>query len=304
MKKVVVVFPGQGSQRPGMAKDFYEEYQCAREVFEEASDSIGVNLKQICFEENELLNLTEFTQPAILTTEIAMYRTLEKELGIQSSAFAGHSLGEYSALVASNAILLADAVKIVKKRGQLMQEAVPQGIGAMAACICSDLLKTDFLKLVAENEVEVANFNSFEQIVISGKKENVEKTCKVLSENIAGIQTISLNVSAPFHSSLMKPIEREFQQYLESFKLEKENSKFVLSNYTGDFHIPEELVVNLTKQISGSVNWIKNMEILAEQKLPIIEIGPNRPLSKFFSTMGIEVQSIINTKSIKKLKLN
>ncbi len=302
--EITVVFPGQGSQRYGMGKDFYDEYPSAKEVFEEASDSIKTDLKKICFEENDLLNLTEFTQPAILTTEIAMYRTLEKELRIEPCSFAGHSLGEYTALVAAKVIELADAVKIVKKRGQLMQEAVPKGIGVMVACIYPNLLNTDFLKYIEENGAEVANFNSSEQIVISGKKENIEKTCKILSENIPGIQTIFLNVSAPFHSSFMKPIEKEFQLYLESFNLKKENSKFVLSNYTGNFHDPEDLVLNLTKQISGSVNWIKNMEILVNQKLPIIEIGPNRPLSKFFSTMGVEVQSILNTKSIKKLKVS
>ncbi len=301
--KCAIVFPGQGSQRPGMGEDFYKEYPVAKQVYQAASEASGLDLEEICFREDERLNLTECTQPAILTTEIAMLRVAEEELGLTPEYFAGHSLGEYTALVASGALELGDAVQIVRKRGALMQRAVPEGEGAMAACILPSLIDCDFREIVTDSGAEIANYNSKDQVVISGKKEFVEKATGALQEKFPDIQIVFLTVSAPFHSSLMKSIEPEFRGFLESFPLKREKSSNVLSNYTGNFHVPENLTENLTKQISGSVDWIANMRVLISKNVPILEIGPNRPLGKFFQTLGKEVPSITTTKSMKKINL-
>lgn len=296
-----IVFPGQGSQKPGMGQDFFEKYKLAQEVFEEASEAIQLDLKELCFTENEKLNLTEFTQPAILTTEIAMLRVLESEFGIKGEYFAGHSLGEYTALVAANVLDLQSAVKIVRKRGALMQSAVPEGVGAMAACIATNIIETNIKDLVTECGAELANLNSKNQVVISGRKEKVEEAAKKVKETIPEVDVVFLNVSAPFHSSLMKPIEKEFHEYLSSFTFKTENCTRVLSNFTGEFHKPESLLTHLTSQISGSVKWIENMTVLISKNLPIIEIGPNKPLAKFFQTLGAEIVSIINLRGLKNL---
>lgn len=294
------VFAGQGSQRPGMGKDFYEEFEESRRIFDEASESINEDLKKICFEEDSRLDLTEYTQPSILTMEMAIYEVLKK-FNKHGSYFAGHSLGEYSALTAAGVFQLKDVVKIVKKRGELMQKAVPEGVGSMAALMAENINQYDYKKILYEFDVDLANMNSKDQVVISGKKINVEKAVEEIKKNYNSIDVIFLNVSAPFHSRLMKEIEQEFREYLLMFPLEKEYAQKVLSNFTGDFHQPENLIDNLVYQISGSVKWIDNMNKLIERNIPIYEIGPNRPLGKFFLTLGKEVPSIINVRSLYKV---
>lgn len=296
------VFPGQGAQRPGMAKDFYDDYAEARTAFQEASDAIGHDLAALCFAEDDArLNLTEFTQPAILTAEIAMIRSLEAHHGATAQYFAGHSLGEYTAMTAAGVLGFADAVKIVRKRGALMQGAVPEGVGAMAALILEKIETSPYREIVSRHGVDVANLNSADQVVISGKKPLVEAAVAEIREKIPGINAVFLNVSAPFHSSLMRVIEDEFRAYLTSFSIKAENGTKVLSNFTGDFHKPEALVGNLVQQISGSVRWIENMQKLIATGATIVEIGPNRPLGKFFSTVGAEVPSVLNVRGIKKV---
>ncbi len=294
------VFAGQGSQRPGMGKDFYEKYEESKKIFDLASEALGEDLKKICFEEDPRLNLTEYTQPSILTMEMAVYEVLKK-YNKSGTYFAGHSLGEYSALCAAGVFEIQDVVRIVRKRGELMQKAVPEGVGAMAALICEDIDRFDYKKILKENDVDLANINSKDQVVISGKKQNVEKSTEEIKKEFSDIQIVFLNVSAPFHSRLMKEIESEFHDYISQFLVHKENSTFVLSNYTGTFHQRENLIENLVKQISGSVQWIENMKNLISKNTKIIEIGPNRPLGKFFSTLGVEVPSIINEKGMLKI---
>ncbi|GIX40534.1 MAG: malonyl CoA-acyl carrier protein transacylase [Leptospiraceae bacterium] len=294
------VFAGQGSQRPGMGIDFYETYDEAKKIFDIASESLGEDIKKICFEEDPRLNLTEYTQPSILTMEIAVYEVLKK-FNKKGEYFAGHSLGEYSALTAADVFTITDAVKIVKKRGELMQRAVPEGVGAMAALISEDIEQYDYKTILQKYDVDLANINSKDQVVISGKKENVEKAVEEIKNNYLSIEAVFLNVSAPFHSRLMKEIEPEFRDYLLQFPIKKENCISVLSNYTGDFHHPDNLIDNLVFQISGSVRWIENMNNLIKKKNKIIEIGPNRPLGKFFLTLGEEVPSIINVRSLYKI---
>lgn len=294
------VFAGQGSQRAGMGADFYERFEESKKIFDIASESLEIDLKKICFEEDPRLNLTEFTQPSILTMEMAVYEVLKK-YNKKGEYFAGHSLGEYSALTAAGVFDIRDAVKIVRKRGELMQRAVPEGVGAMAALIATDLDQYDYRSILLKYNVDVANINSKDQVVISGKKEDVEKSTQEIKSLYSNIDIVFLNVSAPFHSRLMKEIESEFKDYLLQFFIKKEYSNCVLSNFTGNFHNPESLIDNLVKQISGSVQWIQNMKVLIEKGNTIIEIGPNRPLGKFFLTLNKEVPSIINLRSLTKV---
>lgn len=298
-----VVFTGQGSQRMGMAEDFYNEYPLSKEIFDKASEAINVDLRQICFQEDERLNLTEFTQPAILTAEIAMYEVLIKEFGLRTSCFAGHSLGEYTALVTAGVINFEDAVKIVRERGRLMQAAVPEDVGRMAALIHDDISNTGYAAIVKQSGAEIANLNSRQQVVISGKKENVEQAAEKLKEKYGEMGIVFLNTSAPFHSSLMKTMEREFESFLNNLSknFDIQNADKVLSNYTGDFHQGNDLIKNLVNQISGPVQWLQDMEKIMASSSQILEVGPSRTLAKFFGTLGIEVKAVVNIRAAKKV---
>ncbi len=299
-----VVFPGQGSQRTGMAQDFYDQYPTAKRTFEEASDAAGEDLTALCFQEDPRLDLTEFTQPAILTAEIAMFRVLQETHGFSPSYFAGHSLGEYTALVAAEVIPFTDAVKIVRKRGALMQGAVPAGVGSMAAVIMNEIDSPQFREIVSKNGAELANVNSLEQIVISGKKEAVEAAGEELAKTYGeSVNVVPLPVSAPFHSSMMQVIEGEFKEFIGGFEpsFKKENSSKVVSNFSSEFHQADTLIENLVKQISGSVKWVENMRLLSGRAEKIIEVGPNRPLGKFFKSVGVDVPSVINVRGADKL---
>ena len=304
MSAVAVVFPGQGSQRVGMAKDFCASFPAAKAVFDEASEALGLDLAAVCFQEDPRLDLTEFTQPAILTAEIAMLRALQQDFGFVAARFGGHSLGEYTALTAVGAMPLASAVRLVKKRGALMQAAVPAGEGAMSAVIAAGI--ADRIGGVALDDlgVDVANKNSVDQVVISGPAAGIEAGEKRIAAALAGTehQIIRLNVSAPFHSRMMRGIEAEFRGELEragsGFVLEA--ARAVTSNLRGGFHRPEGLIDALVGQISGTVDWISNMRALSEAAPRIYEVGPNKPLRRFFSTLGVEVTSIMNVRSAEK----
>lgn len=307
-KNIAVVFPGQGSQRPGMGKDFYEQIPVCRQTFEEATDALGWDVSSMCFGEDEKLNLTEYTQPCIVTTEICMLRGLRERYGFASEYFGGHSLGEFSALVAAGVMPLSDTVKIVQMRGKLMQEAVPVGVGGMAAVI-SENIDIDMLKnLMNGLNAGVANINSTNQVVISGELTAIDETEKRLTENFPAEKTfrfIRLNVSAPFHSRLMKTIESRFTDTLEKFthNFNAQNASRVTSNYTGGFHAGDvsEVKKNLVSQISNTVNWRKNMQVLAEKGREIYEVGPGRPLRDFFKTIGVTCQSITGLHAAEKV---
>lgn len=306
-KKIAAVFAGQGAQRPGMGQDFFESFPEAKAVFDRAADATGTDIAGICFaDEDPRLNLTEFTQPCILTMETAVMAVLGKVYGFAPATFGGHSLGEYSALCAAGAIDFADAVRIVRKRGQLMQKAVPEGVGAMAAIIHSRLEELPIADIAQRHGAEPANVNSPEQIVLSGKAEAVKAAgadIEKLELGGSAPEVIFLEVSAPFHCSLMRAIEPEFRQTLEEaserFVLSK--AAAVVSNFTGAFHKPDDMISNLVHQISGSVRWVENMRLLGSGADSIIEIGPNRPLQRFFAAVGFEVQSILNVRSMKKI---
>jgi [acyl-carrier-protein] S-malonyltransferase len=278
---IALIFPGQGSQSVGMGKDLYEKYPLARRTFEEADDALGYKLSAVCFEGPEdQLRLTEITQPAILTTSIAALRVLETRMP-KPCYVAGHSLGEYSAHVAAGTLRFFDAVRTVRNRGKYMQEAVPVGVGAMAAILGMNLDKvTAVCHDAAQGEVcEPANINSPEQIVISGNTAAVERATKLADERGAKRAKI-LPVSAPFHCSLMKPAQDRLKADLDALKLQKPvypvacNVEATL--VTDDLHAHDTLL----RQVTGSVKWEQCIHLLIAQGVQtFIEVGPGKVLT-------------------------
>ncbi|GIJ29512.1 polyketide biosynthesis protein PksE [Micromonospora qiuiae] len=285
----VVVFPGQGSQRTGMAADYHREFETVRRTFAEASDVVGEDLRRICFEPDPRLHLTEFTQPCVLTAEVAAYRVAVAEFGLRARYFGGHSLGEYTALVAAGALPFAEAVSLVRARGALMQQAVPAGQGSMAALLLDDVADSGAVDVALATGLEVANVNSPVQIVVSGAVENLERAREALARSHPSLTFVRLKVSAPFHSSAMRPAEDEFAAELarHASRLRPDRAAAVTSNYTGDFHEPAALMSNLVRQITGPVRWLENMRTLAGTgEGQVFEIGPRAALAKFFRAYG------------------
>jgi len=291
-EKTAVVFPGQGSQRPGMARDFHAEFEVARGAFAEASEACGLDLAAISFGDDERLNLTEYTQPCILTAEIAMLAVLRSEMGLEAHWYGGHSLGEYTALVACGVLGLGDAARLVRRRGALMQQAVPAGEGAMLAVIGRGLDLEELRAALEGLEVDAANHNSASQIVVSGSAAGIDKAKERLAAK--GRRLISLNVSAPFHSRFMRAVEPMFAEALAAVTIDATRAPHVAANYTGRFHAAEVGAVReaLVKQISGTVRWVDDMRALAERASRIVEVGPGKPLSGFFKEVGVTVEAI------------
>lgn len=277
---IAFIFPGQGSQAVGMGKELAEKYPVARQTFEEADEALGYKLSTICFEGPEdQLRLTEITQPAILTTSIAALRVFETRTP-KPAYLAGHSLGEYSAHVAAGTFSFADAVRTVRNRGKYMQEAVPVGVGAMAAILGMAPAKvTAVCHDAAQGEVcQPANINSPEQIVISGNTAAVERAAKLADERGAKRAKL-LPVSAPFHCSLMKPAQDRLQADLDALKLQK-------PVYPIACNVDAELVTDdlrardtLLRQVTGSVKWEPCMRLLIAHGVhTFIEVGPGKVL--------------------------
>ncbi len=277
------VFPGQGSQYVGMGKDFYDNFSEARSVFESASEAINEDMAVLCFNsDEETLSLTANAQPAILTVSSAALAVLEKETDMRPDFVAGHSLGEYSALVAAGAIEFADAVKIVRKRGEFMQEAVPAGEGAMAAIIG---LKKDEVERVCKNcsdggaqNVWPANYNSPEQTVISGGAHEVEKASEMSLERGAK-RAVPLKVSAPFHCPLMSPAAEKLARTLESVRISDVRVP-VITNLEAAANTDRQRVKGiLLLQITNPVRWSESVEYMKERNTnKFIEIGPGKAL--------------------------
>ena len=277
---IAFLFPGQGSQAVGMGKDLAEKYPIARQTFEEADEALGYRLSQLCFEgREEQLRLTEVTQPAILTASIAALRVLEGRMP-KPAYVAGHSLGEYSAHVAAGTLSFADAVRTVRYRGKYMQEAVPLGVGAMAAILGMDVEKvTAVCHDAAQGEVcDPANINSPRQIVISGHTSAVERAAKLASQRGAKRAQL-LTVSAPFHCSLMKPAQDRLEADLNALTFHKPVFP-VVSNVDAklisDFDPARDALI---RQVTGSVKWDQSMRLLmASGVQTFVEVGPGKVL--------------------------
>jgi [acyl-carrier-protein] S-malonyltransferase len=304
-----VVFPGQGTQRPGMGKDFYEQIASSRETYEEASDVLGWDVAALCFDDDDDdLHLTAFCQPCILTTEIAMLRGLAERYGFYPSFFGGHSLGEFTALVAADALPLAEAVKIVHRRGQLMQEAMPPGLGTMAAVISENLDSERLSRHLDNLPIDVANVNSDHQVVISGTTDAMPDAAVRVQESLTEGQTfrfVPLHVSAPFHSRFMRPVEMHFEEVLRDAEknFNAHNARHVTSNFTGDFHGDrwKNIINSLVQQVSSVVRWKDNMRRLVAKTNAIYEVGPGRPLRDFFKTLNVNCLSITSLKSAERI---
>ena len=279
MASILTMFPGQGSQYVGMGKELCDKFDVARKTFSEADEVLGFRLSDLCFTGPEQdLRLTANQQPAILTTSIATWRVLRSEADLRPTLFAGHSLGEYSALVATGKLEFSSAVNLVRMRGQAMQKAVPEGTGAMAAVIGMDphsLIEKCEAVDVNLGKVEVVNFNSPQQQIVSGHKEAVE----ALAEALAGqkIRCSTLPVSAPFHSSLMAPARDDMTPKLEETPLDSTEHR-VIANLTGKLAHPYA-VDNLIRQIDSPVHWTDTLTTAVDEGCDsFFEIGPGKVL--------------------------
>lgn len=279
MSKIAFIYPGQGAQVCGMGQEFYENTELGKEVFDLASKLLGFSVPDLCFVKNDQLDITEYTQAAMVTTSIAMTKVLESK-GIKPDMTAGLSLGEYSALYAAGVMSESDAILAVRQRGILMQEAVPVGQGAMAAILAMDAEKIEAV-IGNIDGVQIANYNCPGQIVISGKKEAVELACEKLKE--AGAKrTIMLNVSGPFHSEMLQEAGAKLGEVLETVELKTPEIPYV-ANVTAQV-VTEQAEVKplLMKQVSSSVRWQQSVEtMLANGVTTFIEIGPGKTLAGF-----------------------
>jgi [acyl-carrier-protein] S-malonyltransferase len=290
MSKIAFVFPGQGAQYFGMGKDFYDNSSEARKIFDKASELGNINIKQLCFEENEQLNITQYTQIAMLTVCSAILKEIESRQ-FKPQVCAGLSLGEYSALVAVDILSFEDAFKIVQKRGIYMQEAVPVG-GAMSAIIGFDTQKIEEICNETEGIVQIANYNCPGQIVISGEEAAVEAAGAAMSE--AGAKrVIKLNVSGPFHSKMLKEAGRKLREALEYANINEVTIPYVC-NVTADYVTEKAPIAELLeRQVSSSVKWQQSVEKMLENGVDtFIEIGPGRTLSGFIKKIDRNVKVI------------
>ena len=304
MKKAFV-FPGQGAQRVGMIKDLYDGYASVRQLFEEADDALGFSLTRLCFEgPDEELMMTYNTQPAILTASTACSLVLQEE-GLRPDIVAGHSLGEYSALVAAESVSFADAVRTVRQRGRFMQEAVPLGEGAMAAILGLD---EDRIKAVCaevgsrDGTVEAVNFNCPGQTVIAGAAKAVEAAVDALKA--AGAKrAVILNVSAPFHSTLMKPAAERLAEVLDTIVI-KDAKVPVAANVDGQLETAADVIkASLVRQAASPVLWIACVrQIQAFGAENIVEVGPGKTLTGFNRKIdkAIHCENVEDIPSLKK----
>lgn len=304
MSKIAFVFPGQGSQYSGMGKELADTFSVARQLFEEADDALGFKLSSLCFSgSDEELKLTANTQPAILTTSIAVLKVAQQETGLEADYLAGHSLGEYSALVCSGALSFVDAVRIVRARGTFMQEAVPFGTGTMAAILGveRDILD-DICREAAEGEVVApANYNSPGQIVIAGATTAVARAIEIAKAR-GFRKAMLLPVSAPFHCALMKPAADRLAGVLESIQV-NEMKLPVIANVTAEPNMNRDMVkLLLVTQVCSPVLWEQSIVAMAALNVNrFVEMGPGKVLSGLVKRISKEVTTA-NVEDVTTLK--
>ena len=290
MSKIAFIFPGQGAQTCGMGQDFYEQTETGKRIFDKATELMGFSMPQLCFEENDRLDITEYTQAAMVTASIAMMRVLE-ENGIKPDVAAGLSLGEYCALAAAGVMSDEDAIRTVRQRGILMQEAVPVGEGAMAAILALDAAAIEEVTGAMEG-VWIANYNCPGQIVISGEKAAVEDACEKLKA--AGAKrAVMLNVSGPFHSGMLADAGERLGEVLSQVELHEPQIPYV-ANVTAQYvKSAAEVKELLTRQVSSSVRWQQSVEaMIADGVDTFIEIGPGKTLAGFMRKISRDVKTL------------
>lgn len=302
MGKTAFIFPGQGAQYCGMGQDFYENTRTGRRIFDRASELLGFSVPELVFEKNDRLDITEYTQAAMVTTCAAILKVVE-ENGYHADVTAGLSLGEYASLIAANAMSVEDAILTVRKRGILMQEAVPTGIGGMSAVLG---MNADQINKIVDNleNVQVANYNCPGQIVISGKLEAVLTASEKLKE--AGAKrVIPLNVSGPFHSYLLADAGKKLGEFLEKVTLKRPEIPYA-ANVTAQYVTEEDKIKPLLeKQVSSSVRWQQSVEyMIADGVDRFVEIGPGKTLSGFVKKISrdVEILNVEKLSDLEKLK--
>lgn len=302
MKKTAFIFPGQGAQKIGMGKDFYETFSVSREVYDRAGEWLNMDVKGLCFEENDKLDITRYTQVGLLTTELAMLKAVET-MEIVPAVTAGLSLGEYAALTAAGKISVEDAVRVIDKRGQFMQEAVPAG-GAMAAVLGLDVGRIEKICIETPGLVEIANDNCPGQTVISGEAEAVRLAGEAMKA--AGAKRVTmLNVSGPFHSSMLKGAGERLEPELQCVGWLDSDIPYV-SNTIGELiRDKEKITPLLVRQVSESVRWQQNMKVMMNMGVEaFVEIGPGKTLAGFAKRINRKIPCITieTVKDLEKLE--
>ena len=293
MSKIAFIFPGQGAQTTGMGQDFYQETETGRGMFEKASEILGFSMTDLCFDpaQTDRLNITEYTQPAMVTASLAMMRVFMERTGIRPDVAAGLSLGEYPAMAAAGVMSDEDAIRTVRQRGILMQGEVPVGQGAMSAVLAMDAEKIE--EVIAPIEgVQIANYNCPGQIVITGEKAAVDAAAAACSE--AGAKRcVPLKVSGPFHSAMLKGAGEKLADALESVEIHDIKVPYI-TNVTADYvKSPADVKDYLTKQVSSSVRWQQTIErFIADGADEFVEIGPGRSLSGFMRKINRDVKVV------------
>lgn len=289
--KTAFLFSGQGDQYPGMGKDLYDQYEIVQKTFEQASNVLNYDMAELCFTENEQLDLTEYTQPAILTVSVAFLRLL-KEKGIQPDAAAGLSLGEYSALVASQALSFETAVDLVARRGKYMAEAAPSGVGKMVAVINmpADTIEKACQQASEYGIISPANYNTPKQIVIGGEEKAVDYALDLLSQ--AGARRmIPLNVSGPFHTKLLEPASKQLKEVLKETTF-NEMQIPVVSNTTAKVMKQDEIKHLLELQVKSPVRFYESVATLKELGIErIIEVGPGKTINGFMKKIDKSIKT-------------